>query len=262
MDLALDPSVAEGYSSKAQRSRVITEAWAAEQLYCLNCDVERVEAHRPNKRVEDFLCPSCDRRLQLKASRGGHGRKVSNSAYEPKLEAIRANRAPDYAFMGFDPDRWRVTDLYVVPGHFLTPTVVEERAPLRDDARRSGWVGSNILLDRVPDAGRIVLVDDGDVVPTEAAREQFERTAFLSGERADARGWTAAVLDCLDDLDLGPRETFELDEVYAFEDRLSELYPDNRHVRAKIRQQLQVLRDEGLVKFLGDGEYRLRWVNE
>lgn len=95
MDLSLDPAVAEGYSSKAQRSRVITEAWAAEQLYCLNCEVEHLEAQRSNKRVEDFLCPTCDRRIQLKASRGGHGRKISNSAYEPKLEAIRGNRAPD-----------------------------------------------------------------------------------------------------------------------------------------------------------------------
>ena len=30
-----------------------------------------------------------------------------------------------------------------------------------------------------------------------------------------------------------------------------------RHVRPKIRQQLQVLRDLGLLTFLGDGRYRL-----
>ena len=34
------------------------------------------------------------------------------------------------------------------------------------------------------------------------------------------------------------------------------LHPDNRHVRDKIRQQLQVLRDLGLVEFLGRGRYR------
>ena len=33
---------------------------------------------------------------------------------------------------------------------------------------------------------------------------------------------------------------------------------DNRHVRDKIRQQLQVLRDLGLLEFRGDGSYRLR----
>jgi type II restriction enzyme len=34
------------------------------------------------------------------------------------------------------------------------------------------------------------------------------------------------------------------------------LHPDNRHVRDKIRQQLQVLRNLGLVEFLGRGRYR------
>jgi len=32
----------------------------------------------------------------------------------------------------------------------------------------------------------------------------------------------------------------------------------NRHVRAKIRQQLQILRDLGSLHFLGRGRYRLR----
>lgn len=88
MDLALDPSGGDGYSSKAQRSRVITETWASKNLYCLNCDVDKIDTHRPGKLVEDFLCPSCDRRIQLKATRGSHGNKVTNSAYEPKMEAI------------------------------------------------------------------------------------------------------------------------------------------------------------------------------
>ena len=54
------------------------------------------------------------------------------------------------------------------------------------------------------------------------------------------------------------RTQFALDDVYAREDKLSRLHPDNRHVRDKIRQQLQVLRDKGLVEFLGRGSYRLR----
>ena len=32
-------------------------------------------------------------------------------------------------------------------------------------------------------------------------------------------------------------------------------YPDNRHVREKLRQQLQRLRDLGLIAFLGSGHY-------
>ena len=259
---SLDTAVAEGYTSKAQRSRVITESWAEENLYCPNCEADRIEAHRPGKRVEDFLCPSCDRRIQLKASRGGHGRRVANSAYDAKMEAIERNSAPDYAFMGFDPDIWCVTDLFYVPGYFMTPTVVEKRNPLSSGARRSGWVGSYILLDRIPEAGRIAIVADGSAISRSDARETFEQTAFLAEEGAEARGWTTAVMDCIDDLDLDQGGRFELADVYHFEDRLAELYPDNQYVRAKIRQQLQVLRDEGLIEFLGDGEYRLRWIDD
>ncbi len=262
MDLALDPTTAEGYTSKAQRSRVITETWAENNLYCLNCDVDQIEAHRPGKRVEDFLCPSCDRRIQLKAKRGGHGRKVANSAYGPKIQAIRANEAPDYAFMGFDPNNWQVTDLFFVPGYFLTPSVVEKREPLSSDARRSGWVGSNILLERIPDAGRIKVVEKGSAVPAEKARNKFEQTTFLAEEDTETRDWTTAVMDCIDELNHQPGDHFTLREIYDFEEQLAKMYPENQHIRAKIRQQLQVLRDEGFIEFLGDGEYRIRFVDD
>lgn len=262
MDLALDPSTAEGYSSEAQRSRVITETWAAEHLYCLNCSSSSIDAHRPVTTVEDVLCPSCDRRIQLKASRGGHGTKVANSAYEQKIGAIRANDAPDYAFMGFDPYAWRVTDLFVVPGHYMTPTVVEKRKPLSSAARRSGWVGSNVLLNRIPEPGRIRIVTQGSAVPADEARETFERTAFLSGETMDTREWTTAVMNCIEELPVRQGQRFTLDDVYGFEEELAEMYPDNRHIRAKIRQQLQVLRDQGVLEFLGDGEYRLKWTDD
>jgi type II restriction enzyme len=34
------------------------------------------------------------------------------------------------------------------------------------------------------------------------------------------------------------------------------LHPQNRNIEAKIRQQLQMLRDHGLIEFLGNGRYR------
>lgn len=50
-----------------------------------------------------------------------------------------------------------------------------------------------------------------------------------------------------------------LHELYDFsEQRLSLQFPDNNHVRAKIRQQLQRLRDQGEVEFLDEqGTYRI-----
>jgi type II restriction enzyme len=52
------------------------------------------------------------------------------------------------------------------------------------------------------------------------------------------------------------KNEFTLQDVYAFAGHLTKLHPAYRHVRDKIRQQLQVLRDLGLVEFLGGGRYR------
>ena len=52
------------------------------------------------------------------------------------------------------------------------------------------------------------------------------------------------------------KNEFTLQDVYAFAAHLEKLHPANRHVRDKIRQQLQVLRDLGFVEFLGRGRYR------
>ena len=57
---------------------------------------------------------------------------------------------------------------------------------------------------------------------------------------------------------VGARE-FTLDDVYAFEGALSAIYPGNRNVKPKIRQQLQVLRDRGFLEFTGRGRYRVRF---
>jgi type II restriction enzyme len=77
---------------------------------------------------------------------------------------------------------------------------------------------------------------------------------FLREESATSRGWLLNVLKSVEDVG---KSEFDLSEVYAFESRLSGLYPMNRHVRQKIRQQLQVLRDRGYLEFLGRGRYRL-----
>ena len=53
------------------------------------------------------------------------------------------------------------------------------------------------------------------------------------------------------------KKEFSLADAYTLESGLSQLHPANRNVRPKIRQQLQVLRDLGLLEFLGSGSYRL-----
>ena len=44
-----------------------------------------------------------------------------------------------------------------------------------------------------------------------------------------------------------PTNTFTTSDVYAFEQELEQLHPGNRNIKAKIRQQLQELRDQNLL---------------
>ena len=45
--------------------------------------------------------------------------------------------------------------------------------------------------------------------------------------------------------------------MYDFENELSLKHPNNHHVKDKIRQQLQVLRDKGYIDFVRPGLYKL-----
>lgn len=50
---------------------------------------------------------------------------------------------------------------------------------------------------------------------------------------------------------------FNIGQLYEQENALQERFPSNHHIREKVRQILQRLRDDGFVDFLGGGKYRL-----
>ncbi len=68
----------------------------------------------------------------------------------------------------------------------------------------------------------------------------------------DLIGWVKLVFEYL------PDEEFTTSQLYAHEKEFSNIYPENRNIRAKIRQQLQVLRDMGLIKHIG----KSHWVKD
>ena len=52
-------------------------------------------------------------------------------------------------------------------------------------------------------------------------------------------------------------EIFTLQDVYRFEAHFAALFPRNRNVRAKLRQVLEWLREQGLIEF-GNGGARYK----
>ena len=246
--------LAAGYKSPSQRARVVTEAWISENMYCPACDLDTLERLPPNVRVADFCCDGCKEQYQLKSQSKPLRGRILDSAYKPLRRAIDTGTVPSFLLMHYRGRTWRVADLLAVPGHFMTESVIEERPPLALTARRAGWVGCNILLDRLPDDGRIPVITSEHVVPKENVREAWQRFAFLDKKTAEVRNWTVEILACVRRLG---KTAFTLEEMYAFEHDLRTLHPANRHVKDKIRQQLQVLRNHGILKFVRRGTYEL-----
>ena len=71
----------------------------------------------------------------------------------------------------------------------------------------------------------------------------------------EAKGRLLDVLVCVERI---KKTEFSLEDVYAFEEYLKAKHPLNNNVKAKIRQQLQILRDKDVIEFVGRGQYRMK----
>lgn len=247
--LELPTDIASGYRSAAQRARVLTEAWAHAYLRCPCCG-GALAALAANTRVRDFVCVTCGEAYQLKSGRGRLKVRLTGAAYEPTRDAFVRGEHPSLLLLGYSADG-RVIDVEVIYRGALTESCLIPRKPLGPNARRAGWKGCVIALDQLPALARISVVREGEWAdPDEVRRRWAVAERVLSGS-GESRGWTADVLRVVERLPV----RFTLADVYAHESTLAVLHPDNRNVRPKIRQQLQVLRDRGLLQFLAAGQY-------
>lgn len=253
MELSLSWELARGYRSRSQQVRVVTEAWAKDNLYCPVCDSPAIKPLPVNTRAIDFSCPECPSKFQLKATHQRIGKRVQDAEYNTMIDALRMERFPHLFVLHYDSASHRVHNVLLIPKFMLSISSIIPRKPLSANARRAGWVGCSISLENVPSDGRIAVVSEGGVSPAAVVREHFRRVTPLEALPVKKRGWTLDVLNVLRHLNL---TMFALDDVYRFEETLAAMHPENRHVRDKIRQQLQVLRDLGYIRFLGRGEYK------
>lgn len=253
MNLYFDTAVSEQYHSHTQIARVLTESWVASNMYCPRCGNLRLSRFPNNRPVADFFCPKCNSQYELKSKAGELGQKVNDGAYETMIRRITSNQNPDFFFMGYSRQHQNVDSLILIPKHFFVPSVIEKRAPLAEAARRAGWVGCNILISKIPQQGRIPVIEHGKVLNPSNVVEKVTKSLALQTESIDARGWLMDVLNCVNHIDSA---AFTLTDMYAFEDFLSSRHPNNKHIRDKIRQQLQVLRDKGYIDFVSRGCYR------
>ncbi|WP_216395564.1 DpnI domain-containing protein [Arcanobacterium phocae] len=253
MNLKLDMSLVQGYRSSSQQIRVASEAWVAQHVYCPYCGNPKLDHFENNRPVADLFCGQCAAQYELKSKSGKIGSKITDGAYATMIERITSNQNPDLFVMSYDKDSYVINSLLMVPKYFFAPKVIEKRKPLADTARRAGWVGCNILFSEIPQQALAYLIKDGQFTDFEKVRNQVSANSSLHLENPNLRGWLLDVLICIEQL--GSAE-FSLRELYNFEHILGQKHPQNKNVKAKIRQQLQLLRDRGFIEFLGNGYYR------
>ena len=256
MELSWDTSeVFSRYKSNSQRVRCLSEKWFSEEMFCPACSSDSLEPYKTGNPVADFFCPECEEKFQLKSQGKPLAGRINDGAYSKMIEAVRKDAAPNFFLLHYDPARWMVSDLLVVPKTFFTESIIEKRKPLAASARRSGWVGCNLLLSGIPLDGRIQVVEGYRPVEKTAVRSVWKRTSFLKEKNAAKRSWLVDTMWCIRDL---RKEAFSLEDVYAYEEHLKKLHPENNNIQPKIRQQLQFLRDEGYLSFLERGRYKVR----
>lgn len=144
--------------------------------------------------------------------------------------------------------------LILVPKEFILPTCIKQRKPLSKKAKRAGWTGCNILLNAIPDKGKIYAIRQKKVIEKDKVRNNIVSIDFIRKiKNLESRGWLNDILLMVSNI---KSEVFTLKDVYRYESVLKKLHPNNNHIRAKIRQQLQILRDNNLIEFVDRGVYK------
>jgi type II restriction enzyme len=250
--LFFDISLAEGYKSNSQRARILTEPWVEHNAYCPRCG-GKLQRFQNGSPVADLFCTLCHEEFELKSKSGAFTGLVPDGAYRTMMERLRSARNPNLFLLSYAADL-SIARLTVIPKFFFVPRIIEERPPLSPTARRAGWVGCNIRISGIPEAGKIDLVTNGELLNKKQVLKKWSETEFIQeAGRIDRRQWLIDTLECVEKM---KSDEFTLQDMYRFTDVLSRRHPDNRHVQPKIRQQLQVLRDHGMIEFLGNGRYK------
>lgn len=254
MNLQFDEDIIQQYVSQSQCIRVQTEDWVAQNLFCPLCGEPRLIHCKANSPVEDFRCGQCDAVFELKAKeskKGKLGKKIVGGAYNTMIERITSKQNPHFLFMTYYDSS--VNNLIMIPNHFFTPAIIEKRKPLSDSARRAGWVGCNINIEDVPQSGKIFIIKESKEIKKEEVIANYHHTEFMCETELDNRSWIMDVLGCIDKIQ---STSFTLKQMYFFKDVLSQKHQGNKNIEAKIRQQLQFLRDKGIIEFTTRGNYK------
>lgn len=252
MNLEFNLKLAEGYKSNSQIARLLTENWVLNNSYCPGCGDTPLIEFENNRPVADFYCKKCREEFELKSKGGRLTNTITDGAYSTMIDRINSENNPNFFFLTYTKE-WTVDNFLIIPKQFFTPEIIIKRPPLSENAKRAGWIGCNIDISKVAESGKVFLVKNTKIIDYNLVKDSFNKTLFIREKSRESKGWILDVLNCVDSIN---KETFNLEEIYKFEKQLKSKYPNNNFIKDKIRQQLQILRDKGIIEFVGRGNYK------
>lgn len=258
MDLHFNERIANGYKSNSQIARVLTEGWVESNLYCPVCGAPALTHYSANKPVADFYCNVCQADFELKSKEsktGNIGPKIADGAYHTMIERITSNNNPHLLVMTYH--NLKVINLIIIPKYFFVPGIIEKRPPLKEGTRRAGWIGCNIELNSIPSFGKIPIIENSNPTDPATVMANYKHTLNLKTTSIDGRGWMMDIINIIAKI---PSPIFKLSEVYQYIQELQLKHPENHFIEAKIRQQLQFLRNKGFISFISNGIYKKNFV--
>lgn len=245
------PELSVNYRSASQRIRVLSETWFNNEVYCPACGNDNLLKFPNNFRLADFYCERCGEVFELKSKGSSIGKSILDGAYYSALERINSRTNPNLFVLHYSHNL--IEDLTLVPKHFFTPDTLIMRRALSSSARRAGYIGSIINYGSIPSAGKIALIEECREIPKASVMKNYAQAVRLKVGNMDLRGWIMDIMKCIESIS---QDVFSINDMYRFEDELKAKHPKNNNVEAKIRQQLQFLRNKGFIKFLGRGMYK------
>jgi type II restriction enzyme len=254
VELSCDLRLSEKYKSPSQIARVLSEGWFEKNAYCLACDADELKKTRANTKHTDFICPKCSHRYELKSFKRREPKSIPDGAFQPMIQSIHSGTAPTLCLLQRTHD-WHIEALTAIHSTFLLPPAIVERKPLRQEARRADWIGCQIRLDRIDRTADIDVVENGAELPVKAVRERFQGFMHLTKESVEQRGWTLLTLRMV--RSLGKDDFSSSKDLYPLEREFAKAYPNNRHIKDKIRQQLQMLCSCRVLERTSRGNYKV-----
>lgn len=223
-------------------------------MYCPFCGESHLKSYQNNFPVADFYCNACGENYQLKSKKKSFGRLIVDGEYNKMIEAVMTRKVPNFFFLNYTVNIENIANLMIVPKEFILPDTIHKRKPLSNTAKRAGWVGCNILLDTIPAQGKIYAIKDKMPIAKSEVRNNVIKVNFIRQEKDLAsRGWLNDILWVISNI---KTDVFGLKDVYKYVDSLKKKYPHNNNIQAKIRQQLQILRDHRIIEFIDRGVYK------